>query len=97
MSAKPTRPRGWLARHQQAPPPVGAPADTAAAERAGVDLVAPAGERFDPGRHEAAGTQPTRDPALVGTVATVEVPGYADRGVLVRAPVVTVYRAGAPG
>ncbi|MEN3307192.1 MAG: molecular chaperone GrpE [Micromonosporaceae bacterium] len=62
----------------------------------GVDLVDPTGERFDPGRHEAAGTLPTHDPALVGTVATVEVPGYADRGVLVRVPVVTVYQAGDP-
>ncbi len=60
----------------------------------GVRLVDPTGERFDPSRHEAGGTQATHDPTLVGTVAMVEVPGYDDRGVLVRAPIVTVYRAG---
>jgi GrpE len=62
----------------------------------GVRLVEPTGERFDPSRHEAAGTRTTHNPALVGTVATVEAPGYADRGVLVRPPVVTVYQP-APG
>jgi hypothetical protein len=35
---------------------------------------------------------PTSDEALVGTIAAVESPGYADRGVLLRAPVVTVYQ-----
>src|SRR5689334_11646635 len=60
----------------------------------GVAVLDPTGERFDPSRHEAAGTRDTQDPDLVGTVAVVEVPGYADRGTLVRAPVVTVYRAG---
>jgi hypothetical protein len=62
---------------------------------AGVDLIDPTGERFDPSQHEAGGTQATDDPALVGTVAMVEVPGYADRGVVLRVPVVTVYQAGA--
>lgn len=59
----------------------------------GVAVVDPTGERFDPTRHEAAGTQATHDPDLVGTVAVVEVPGYADRGTLVRAPLVTVFQA----
>jgi hypothetical protein len=59
----------------------------------GVDLIDPTGERFDPSQHEAGGTQGTDDPALVGTVAMVEVPGYADRGVVLRVPVVTVYQA----
>jgi len=61
---------------------------------AGVTMLAPVGERFDPARHEAGGTTPAPDPALDGTVAVVEIPGYADRGTLLRAPVVTVYRNG---
>lgn len=58
----------------------------------GVTALEPAGERFDPGHHEAGGTVSTTDDALAGTIAAVETPGYADRGVLLRAPVVTVYR-----
>jgi molecular chaperone GrpE len=50
------------------------------------------GELFDPGLHEAAASVPTSDPALHGLVAETELLGYADRGVLVRPPVVTVYR-----
>ncbi len=65
-----------------------------ALERAGVTLLDPIGERFDPARHEAGGTTPAPDPALAGTVALVEVPGYADHGTLLRAPVVTVYQNG---
>ena len=38
------------------------------------------------------------DPSLTGTIAAVEVPGYVDRtGRVLRAPVVTVYQAGAGG
>jgi hypothetical protein len=39
---------------------------------------------------------PTDDPNRHGTVAETEVPGYADRGVVVRPPVVSVYRREAP-
>ena len=58
----------------------------------GVTPVRADGEPFDPGRHEASASVPTDDPALHGLVAETELPGYADRGVLVRPPVVTVYR-----
>ncbi len=58
----------------------------------GVATVAPVGVRFDPAHHEAGGATPARDPAQAGTIAAVEVPGYLDRGVVLRAPVVTVYR-----
>jgi molecular chaperone GrpE (heat shock protein) len=58
----------------------------------GVTALNPIGERFDPTRHEAAGVETTDDPAHAGTVALVEVPGYADHGVLLRPPVVTVYQ-----
>jgi molecular chaperone GrpE (heat shock protein) len=58
----------------------------------GVAPVAPAGERFDPSHHEAGGAVATTDDRLVGTIAAVEAPGYADRGVLLRPPVVTVYQ-----
>jgi hypothetical protein len=61
---------------------------------AGVRTVEPAGARFDPAQHEAGGAAPSTDPAKIGTIAAVEVPGYADRdGRLLRVPVVTVYRA----
>lgn len=78
-------------------------ASAAAAERVdaglvelGVTPLRPDGQPFDPAQHEAAATVPTQDPALHGTVAETEVPGYADRGVLVRPPVVSVYRRGTP-
>jgi len=58
----------------------------------GVTPVRADGEPFDPGRHEASASVLTDDPALHGLVAETELPGYADRGVLVRPPVVTVYR-----
>ncbi|SHE59884.1 nucleotide exchange factor GrpE [Streptoalloteichus hindustanus] len=59
----------------------------------GVAAVRPDGERFDPAHHEAGGTTPTDDPALDGVIAETEVVGFLDRGQLLRAPVVTVYRA----
>jgi len=62
----------------------------------GVEIIDPVGARFDPAHHEAGGSQPSDDPARVGSIAAVEVPGYADRGRLLRAPVVTVYQAGRP-
>ncbi|MGH3738439.1 MAG: hypothetical protein ACRDT6_22950 [Micromonosporaceae bacterium] len=63
-----------------------------ALQEVGVITVVPNGVRFDPAHHEAGGSAATTDPAKVGTVAAVEVPGYLDRGVVLRAPVVTVYR-----
>lgn len=56
----------------------------------------PTGERFDTARHEAGGTAPTDEQQLEGTIAAVEIAGYVDRGQVVRAPVVTVYRAESP-
>ncbi|HEX2419270.1 MAG TPA: nucleotide exchange factor GrpE [Micromonosporaceae bacterium] len=63
-----------------------------ALQEAGVNTVTPAGARFDPAHHEAGGSVVTEDPARVGTIAAVELPGYVDRGMVLRAPVVTVYR-----
>ncbi|MFE2750970.1 nucleotide exchange factor GrpE [Actinosynnema sp. NPDC059335] len=59
----------------------------------GVTALRPDGERFDPSRHEAGGTVPTRDASLDGVVAETEVVGFADRGRTLRAPIVTVYTA----
>jgi len=58
----------------------------------GVRTLEPSGVRFDPAQHEAGGAAPSDDPAKFGTIAAVEVPGYADRGHVLRAPVVTVYQ-----
>ena len=70
----------------------------AALRDAGVTVVEPVGDRFDPARHEAGGATPVSDPSLTGTIAAVEVPGYVDRtGRVLRAPVVTVYQAGGGG
>jgi hypothetical protein len=63
-----------------------------ALEQVGVSLVDPTGQRFDPSHHEAGGALATADDRLVGTIAAVEAPGYADHGVLLRPPVVTVYQ-----
>lgn len=66
---------------------------TALAE-AGVTTLEPTGVRFDPAHHEAGGAAPSNDPALIGSIAAVEVPGYLDRdGRVLRAPIVTVYQA----
>jgi molecular chaperone GrpE len=59
---------------------------------AGVSAVRPNGQRFDPAAHEAGGTVPTPDAALDGLVAETEVVGFADRGRVLRAPVVIVYQ-----
>ncbi|CCH35629.1 nucleotide exchange factor GrpE [Saccharothrix espanaensis] len=57
----------------------------------GVTALRPDGERFDPSVHEAGGTVPTDDTALVGVVAETELVGFVDRGRPLRAPIVTVY------
>jgi molecular chaperone GrpE (heat shock protein) len=59
----------------------------------GVRAVRPDGDQFDPSVHEAGGTEPTDDPALVGRIAETEVPGFTDRGRALRAPIVIVYVA----
>jgi len=60
---------------------------------AGIDTLEPTGVRFDPAHHEAGGSAPSDDPAKIGSIAAVEVPGYADRGGrILRPPVVTVYQ-----
>lgn len=61
-------------------------------EALGITPLRPDGQPFDPALHEAAASVPTADPTLHGTVAETEVPGYADRGRVVRPPVVAVYR-----
>jgi hypothetical protein len=62
----------------------------------GVETLEPTGARFDPAHHEAGGAAPSDDPSKIGSIAAVEVPGYADRGGrILRAPVVTVYQSGA--
>ncbi len=67
----------------------------AALRDAGVETLEPTGVRFDPAQHEAGGAAPSEDPSKIGSIAAVEVPGYADRGGrILRAPVVTVYQGG---
>jgi hypothetical protein len=62
----------------------------------GVTALRPDGQRFDPTYHEAGGTVATEDDALDGVVAETEVVGFADRGEVLRAPIVTVYNRSAP-
>jgi hypothetical protein len=57
----------------------------------GVSALRPDGNRFDPAFHEAGGTVATTDETLDGLVAETEVVGFADRGEVLRAPIVTVY------
>jgi molecular chaperone GrpE (heat shock protein) len=57
----------------------------------GVTALRPDGVRFDPAFHEAGGTVATTDETLDGLVAETEVVGFADRGEVLRVPVVTVY------
>jgi molecular chaperone GrpE len=59
--------------------------------KVGVTALRPDGCLFDPSWHEAGGTVCTDDPGLEGVIAETEVPGFADRGTLLRAPIVTVY------
>ena len=63
-------------------------------EPLGITVLRPDGELFDPTVHEAGGVEPTDDDALVGTIAETELVGFADRGRLVREPIVVVYRRG---
>lgn len=58
----------------------------------GVTALRPDGERFDPAAHEAGGALPTEDAQLDGVVAETELVGFADRGAVLRVPVVTVYQ-----
>jgi molecular chaperone GrpE len=58
----------------------------------GVQVLRPDGELFDPNVHEAGGIEQTDDEARVDTVAETEVAGFADRGTVIREPVVVVYR-----
>ncbi|HEV7652159.1 MAG TPA: nucleotide exchange factor GrpE [Actinophytocola sp.] len=62
----------------------------------GVTALRPDGSRFDPAFHEAGGTVATTDETLDGLVAETEVVGFADRGEVLRAPIVTVYSKAAP-
>jgi hypothetical protein len=61
----------------------------------GVAAIRPDGVRFDPAYHEAGGTVATADETLDGVVAETEVVGFADRGEVLRVPIVTVYSKGA--
>lgn len=61
----------------------------------GVAAIRPDGARFDPAYHEAGGTVATTDENLDGVVAETEVVGFADRGEVLRVPIVTVYSKGA--
>jgi len=58
----------------------------------GVQVLRPDGELYDPNVHEVGGIEATDDGARVGTVAETEVAGFADRGTVIREPVVVVYR-----
>nr|WP_042184740.1 nucleotide exchange factor GrpE [Kibdelosporangium sp. MJ126-NF4]CEL15907.1 Heat shock protein GrpE [Kibdelosporangium sp. MJ126-NF4] len=58
----------------------------------GVSSIRPDGDVFDPAQHEAGGTVSTPDVTMDGVVAETEVVGFADRGRLLRAPIVTVYK-----
>ena len=60
----------------------------------GYRRIDPAGERFDPARHEAARVVPAGDGVKPGTVVDVHRTGFADAaGTLVRPAVVTVAKA----
>ena len=57
-----------------------------------IEVLRPDGEPFDATRHEAGGVESTDDESLWDTVAETEVVGFADRGEVVREPIVVVYR-----
>ena len=61
-------------------------------EKAGVEVVNPVGEAFDPEFHEAISTQPT-DAQAPNTVASVMQKGYTLNGRVLRAAMVTVAKA----
>jgi molecular chaperone GrpE len=65
--------------------------------RLGYRRVDTVGVRFDPARHEAAGSAPADDAVAPGTVLEVHRAGYADaHGTLVRPAIVTVAQAAEP-
>ena len=51
---------------------------------AGLEVVNPIGEPFDPAKHEAVGTEPAESPEEDGTVGRVYQVGYTFRGLLLR-------------
>ena len=51
---------------------------------AGLEVVNPAGEKFDPALHEAVATEPADKPGLDGTVSQVYQLGYTFKGQLLR-------------
>lgn len=62
---------------------------------AGLEVVNPVGEPFDPTKHEAVGTEPAQSPEEDGTVGRVYQLGYTFRGQLLR-PARVVVRQYAP-
>jgi molecular chaperone GrpE len=57
----------------------------------GVELLEPAGETFDPGRHESVGEEVADAQATPGTVARTLRPGVLDSGRVVRPAQVVIY------
>jgi len=62
---------------------------------AGLEVVNPVGEAFDPSKHEAVGTEPAQTPEEDGTIGRVYQVGYTFRGQLLR-PARVVVRQYAP-
>lgn len=62
---------------------------------AGLEIVNPIGEPFDPTKHEAVGTEPAESPEEDGTIGRVYQAGYTFRGQLLR-PARVVVRQYAP-
>ncbi len=62
-------------------------------ETVGVQVLRPVGEPFDPSAQEVGGVEITDEVSLVDTVAETERAGFADRGRLIREPIVVVYRS----
>lgn len=58
----------------------------------GVAVLRPDGEPFDAAMHEVGGVESTDDENRIDTVAETEVAGFADRGRVIREPVVVVFR-----
>ncbi len=58
----------------------------------GVAVLRPDGEPFDAAMHEVGGVESTDDEKRIDTVAETEVAGFADRGRVIREPVVVVFR-----
>jgi len=65
--------------------------------RAGVAVVIPDGEPFDPDVHMSLRPEWTKDPALAGLVYSTIRVGYRDGQVWLRRPEVSVYRLEEPG